>query len=786
MTIHNYVLSLQVIKDVIHMKKLVLATFLVLFSLISIGQKVKHVSLDYNMDNFELRQDDDGNFIILSNDYDAFLKSDTLLPALPYIGCNVLIRNNESYISHICSDKKSLVQSNVMMAHNPEVIPTNMSPALRSNSMVTQYSQNSYPTVNVEYVGVNECEDYRILTFHICPFEYDVTTRKLYLRKHIDLDIRLDSFSPITSESSGRKRYSMNNIIKQMVINPDDLEGQDNPKLELRSSGNLTQQTGYEYVIVTSNQFKSTFQELANWKTRKGIRATVLTVEDIISEYSGTTKAEKIKRALADIDNLSYVLLGGDTLNIPTCMCYIGTNANTDSITPADSYYSCLGTMNWDNNGNGFYGELTDTVSLIPSLNVSRAPVSTIDDAQVFVNRIINYESSPDTTNWKNDILMCGTSLGYKENNVWHPYYVNGQSDTQKWSQMIYDQYIAPSNPNLPSWDTELTRFYDTYTDISGDETYDFNASNLQNEIAKGYTFVDVMTHGSKTTWTMEGNNNSYNRSHANNLENNGYTVITTTACLTNAFDYHTTNGYCLSHHFMNNPQSGILAYWGTSRENWYAPRSFNTLGSGATFDALTYRKLLLDRFHRMGKATTEVKIEKMASAVSLYTSNRKIWMGLNLMGDPEMPLYLSKPQTFNNVQILSVNDSLYVDAGTGDFDICFINQDDSSEYYIAREIIDSVAVFTRLNGVFDVCITKPNYIPYITACEDIYLQNTTLTGTNNYETSSAMIGSNVTNKVAQGPVVINTGSTLIKASHGAVITKDFEVKSGAEFIITN
>ena len=48
------------------------------------------------------------------------------------------------------------------------------------------------------------------------------------------------------------------------------------------------------------------------------------------------------------------------------------------------------------------------------------------------------------------------------------------------------------------------------------------------------------------------------------------------------------------------------------------------------------------------------------------------------------------------------------------------------------------------------------------------------------------MIGSNVTDKVAQGPVAINSGSTTVKASQGTTITKDFEVKSGAEFTITN
>ena len=776
------------------MKKFyILLSFLMLASLFTMGQNIKHVSLNFNTNDFKMQQDGEGNYVILSDVHDSFLKEDTLRPALPYFAFNVLIGSKEQYDSHVCSKTKSLLQNNITMAQNPKAIPTNMLPPANWTKSAISYSQRIYPTEFVEYAGMNECDGYRVLSFHVCPFEYDVTAKKLYLRNHIGLDINLKP-SPFTSRTRTGNRAAVRNTIRQMVINPEDLDEQQ-LSAGNRSNNCLTKQTGFEYIIVTSDQFKNTFQELANWKNRKGIRSKVLTVEHIDTTYTGSTTKEKIKRALADIDSLSYVLLGGDTLNVPTCMVYIGYyDANTDSVTPADVYYSCLGAMNWDSNGNGLNGEIgevNDTISLIPVITVSRAPVSTINDARVFVDRIINYESAPDTTNWKNDILMCGNTLGYKENNIWYPYYVSGQSDAQIWSQMTYNQYINPSNPTFPSWSGELTRLYDTYSDISGDGTYDFNVPNLQTELSKGYTFVDVKTHGNKIGWQLE-NYNFYYWYKANELENCGSTIITTTACQTNAFDFnnmqYTTPRHCLSQHFINNPQSGILAYWGTSRENWYRPRQTNSLYLGDVFNALTYRKIIEDKFHRLGKAAKEVKIEKMSEAIdySYYSSERKIWMGLNLMGDPEMPVFLSKPEKFQNVSIQFVNDSIYVDAGVGGFDICFINQNDSTDYYIARDIADSVAAFGRLNGVFDVCITKPDYIPYTTTCGTTYLQDITLAGMKTYETGKAIIGSDVTNIVAHGPVVINSGNTTVKAIHGATITKDFEVKLGAEFTITN
>lgn len=747
--------------------------------MLSIGQSIKHISLSFNKDDFEFKQDLSGIFYIVPKQYEYFLQSNTLLPALPYIGYNILISNTDLYDTITFSCSKTLIQSDVLMSPNPVEIPTNILYSSKSSNLPVSYEQKIFPNQYVEYAGMDESEGYRLLSFHICPFEYDAVTRNLYLRTSIDIDIRLKHSSSVSKSMVHRGDGSkVKEFIRNIIINPEELEKQDLTATRTVTNSGLFRQSGYEYIIVTSNQFKNAFQELTSWKSRKGIRSKVITVEEIDTTYSGATKQEKIKRAIANIDSLSYILLGGDTINVPTCMCYIGkddTGQNADSITPADVYYACLETMNWDRNGNGFYGELNDSVSLIPSRVVSRAPVSTIEDAQVFVNRIINYESAPDTTNWQDNILMSGASINSIE---------NGESDTQIWSQLMYNRYIAnPSHPS--SWYGVRTQFYDTYTDMSNDGTYEFSASNLQSELAKGYTFVDVMTHGMENAWKMEGSNPTYNYSNASALINSGYTIITTTACSTNAFDYHTTSQKCLSQHFINNSQSGILAYLGTSRENWFSNKLYN-IGVGTSFNGLTYYRLFDDKYHRMGNAITAVKLGKASSASKKYNSTRKVWMGLNLMGDPEMPVFLSRPQYFHNVDIQFVNDSIYVNAGTEGFDICFINQSDSTDYYIARNIPDSVVVFCRLNGVFDVCLTKPGYVPYFTICRNTYLQNVTLASTKNYESEYVMIGSNVTNKIAQGPVVINSGNTMVKASHGATITKDFEVRQGAEFIITN
>ena len=757
-----------------------------LFSLFSFGQSIKHISISFDMNDFNVVQDEYGDIVISSSLHNYSLKSDTLLPALPYIGYNVLVKNEESFSSLTCSSSKIIIRKSVMMARNPEVIPTNVAPSSVGRNESFAYEQKTYPLQYAEYAGKDDCCGYRILTFLVCPFEYNAKTKTLYFRKTIDLDIHLNGSTSKTSLRVGSKNEEkLREIIRRMIVNPEDLEDGDVALARAESNNRLIKQTGYEYVIVTSNKLKDVFQQLASWKNRKGIRSKVITTEEIYSTYEGATKQEKIKRALADIDNLSYVLLGGDTTQVPTCMCYIEREQEYDSITPADVYYSCLGTMNWDKNGNGFYGEIKDSISTIPSLNVSRIPAFSVSVAQDIVSTIMEYEGNPDTIGWKDNILMAGTSMGYIDNSHrWFPFYNNGLSDTQIWSQMMYDLYINPSGDQKPSWKGERTRFYDTYTDISGDASYDFNVENLRKELCKGYTFVDVMTHGGPTSWRMEDVHSHFEIS-STHFYNDGYTIITTTACHTNAFDYKEGGQICLSRKFLNHHGNNILAYLGTSRENWYAPKNIESTILSAQYDGMTYNKIIGEKYHRIGKAVTLVKEHRRPTIVNRYCYDRKIWMGLNLLGDPEMPVFLSKPQNFQNVDVQIVNDSIFIDAGTDGFDICFINQNDSSDYFIARDITNSVVSFERLNGEYDICITKPGYIPYFTTCNCLYLQNNTLSGTNTFKSKKAMIGSNVTNKVDHGSVVINSGKTTIKAKE-TTISKDFEVKKGAVLVITN
>ncbi|MEJ2356354.1 MAG: C25 family cysteine peptidase, partial [candidate division WOR-3 bacterium] len=66
-------------------------------------------------------------------------------------------------------------------------------------------------------------------------------------------------------------------------------------------------------MIITVDSFKTAFQELADWKTKKGIPAKVVTIDSIYNEYTGADNAEKVRNFIKDVNSswgTIWILLG--------------------------------------------------------------------------------------------------------------------------------------------------------------------------------------------------------------------------------------------------------------------------------------------------------------------------------------------------------------------------------------------------------------------------------------------------------------------------------------------
>lgn len=651
-----------------------------------------------------------------------------------------------------------LVRSNITVEQAQLPVTTDSMDVQTVSSRSVTYQSGVYPTSNCIFSGKNVRNNGSVVHFLLSPFIYNTDEKKLYFVDTFKLTIKTtDDFA-----LSEFPEYTIDpDMLKDFLINPDELSSieSDIPVLGER----------IDYIVLTNNKLKNAFSPLVSWKKKKGIYTKIVTIEEIESLYEGSDTPLKIKKYLDyryRNNGLRYVLLGGDDSIVPARMCYSECGDRSCQM-PSDMYYGCFnGNFEWDANGNGIYGENNDDIDFMPSIYVTRVPVRQPSHVTAFVNKLLEYERNP---KWNNRILTAGIKL--------FTYGENGNSDGKIKGDIIYDNYINPQ------WNGTRFSFYDTYTDNPAGASYDVTAENVAKELSNGYAFMQMNTHGGQTSWTTE--RGPYYRSSDGLLQDNiGQTVITTIACHTNAFDApesDTGTNPCLSESLIRNPDSGVVGYLGCSREGW-GKFKLNDLGASMKYEATFYKNLFASEDTHFGEVTSKAKVDNIAVS-QVDKAYRWVQLGLNPIGDPEMPLFIDTPKEFGSIDISKTGNAVMIDTGVSDCRICVMSSSDSGKkYYKVYDNIRTISL-SDLPTRCSICVCKPGYIPKcISLC---ILQNQTLTTSQTYDYDVVLVGSSVTTARTEGPVVIQSGRTEIKSSK-AYVEPTTIVKKGASFIITN
>ena len=749
-------------------------TFLLLLSALSAStQTNRTISLHFNMSDFNV-QEQDGSLYVSTSKYPMIYKEDTLAPALPYICTYILIGPDEEYTSFCTSQVEQLCLSNAFMAPNPKLISKDSDSGNHRMQDVTVFPLSTYPASIAEYTGTYDIDGQNVLGFLVCPFRYDAENKRLYLSTQIDFTLSLNSCK---TKKEGCL-YSKRRYVKDLVVNPEDESALYTYSVARNSR---TSSLPYRYLIVTRDSMKAEFQRLADWKTEKGLRAKVLTIEEIYQHFTGRNNQLKIKNALKyyyDNSNpkLHYVLLGGTKDIVPVQKCYSKVFVSGEwkfGNTVSDLFYACFKDMDWERNNDGKYGDLYDSVSLKNDIVVTRLPANNVNEAKFIVDRILDYESAPDTVGWKKEMLMCGVKmkfyLGVHENG-------DSISDAELFSDSIYSHYVAEGS----QWVGNKYRFYDTFTDNAAGAAYDVLAGNLQAELQKGYSFVNTNTHGNYISWKMENTNQDYNFIHARSLVSPRYTVIVTGACHTNNY---TTTSSCLSNSFIRNPNCGVVAYYGSSDYNIGCDIF---LGPSDYYEGWFYKKLFAGNRFRIGDAIYDSK-NYYQTNWNGYTSQRWLQLYLNGLCDPEMQVYPSKPKPIDFLEWSANANSISFYSHEPGFDVCVMSRNDNGSNFYQYTDSDlerpEPKTFSINNNTeYKFCVKSSGYVPY--RCiygANVFLQNETLSRNMNVRSNGEiMIGSNVCNDRTAGPVVVESGNSVIKSHEGITITGDFEIKQGA------
>lgn len=172
----------------------------------------------------------------------------------------------------------------------------------------------------------------------------------------------------------------------------------------------------------------------------------------------------------------------------------------------------------------------------------------------------------------------------------------------------------------------------------------------------------------------------------------------------------------------MFNPNSGILAYLGSSSNSWSLSSNY--------YLKQFYKHLLSSKDKRFANVAKNAKQEFINYNWHLSYADTYRWtiLAFNPIGDPEMFVYTSRPQKMQNVSIV-YNNYLTVDTQLEGCRICLMSlNDEGNSYY---KVYDSVrcAQFNTVDcDTLYLCITCPNYIPYQRTINNAtYIQNETI-----------------------------------------------------------
>lgn len=680
---------------------------------------------DFNIERY------DSVVVITPNTIDYMFEDDTSKPAIPFMIYKEQF--NGTYIDgsfDVQIEEMTLIMSDVYIAPNTP----SFSDSVINNTETILYTDSIYPASAPMVYRFSSWtgEDFNNIFFGVSPFVYDAKNRTLYFISSLQYTYSVEPFM----ESTGSE-----------------------------SSSEL------DYLIVTSAALKDAFTPLKNWKTKKGVKTEIITVEEINTNYAEfVTAQERIKNCIYDYyldKGIKWVLLGGDVNIVPAQPCYV-RYGNEFATVVSDLYYATFdGVFNWNADGDSRYGEAEDRMNLYPNVYLSRLPLDDSEQVSEYVNKLLLYEKSPSMDGWLDKMLMMGSFLFSNEDK--NPY----RSDAHYKGEKVFSKYVQPYAPNI------VKRYlYDTGNNLG--YTGKMTRTNIINSINEEQPqFLLMLTHGEDDKWSADGVD--FSEFDARNLKNtNKPMVVATIACHTNNFATSS-----LSESFIQNKFGGAIAYFGSSSYGW-GPKEYDSFGNSLYMCAYFWKELFTGNNHF---ADVAHRAKEYLIPVKFNYKTTELWMQLsmNTVGDAEVPIYTRTPSVINDAEIHVYPTTVSVTtASQTNIAITSTNDNGNSIYKTANATSYSYNASTPLS----VCLTRKNHVPLLIegggiyesmgyAC--LYLQNAKFpSSSTTYHSENAYIGNNSGGNV----VVENSGKLVIDSDINTVVFGGLHCKKGGKLVI--
>jgi hypothetical protein len=595
-----------------------------------------------------------------------------------------------------------------------------------ADSVSVEIDPPASTNIRAEILGNYSFGKNRIVNLKVYPSSFNPEgSKEVPVR---DLKIKL-AFSPafgLEVNKPSRDPYSdkiINRAVESIIDNKEDI-----PAYYYKSftenylstgKSTLRQVDCSPYIVITADSLKGAFQPLIHWITRKGIRATVISVDTILAHYSGDPisgiydSAGAIRGFLVDKypEGLQWVLLGGSEDIVPVRYGYSTGDHEVDRTPPTDLYYSDLN-GNWNVDGDEFYGEFADdSVDPYPELFVGRLPCNNHLEINNWVSKVLSYERNPgngDPSYLKRVFWTGADELRTAPNYIIE--YGAFPSDFTHDTTMLEEEYgIHPRGSEVIARMKNCYGWFNLYGHGGLDNLVvscpGGNHPSLDRDFVVSLDTCDAYFHANH--W---GNNVEPGNGIDSLITKDSYGIMYVSSCFQAAFDmehfaiFDDYYGPSLGEAFTLLPERGGVAFLGFTRAI-----EFSTV---LHFDLLDV--LFNDSITNIGVVEALAKVENYS---------HKTWLSHTLFGDPLMPIWTDVPES------LTVFFQEFIPPGLRSFGITVMDKgvpvkdayvclwkDDEVYETGFTNVVGSLTldVYPETEGIMLLTVTKDNFIPYL------------------------------------------------------------------------
>lgn len=223
-----------------------------------------------------------------------------------------------------------------------------------------------YPEKIARISGIQNYRSLAMGSLQVTPFQYNPVQKVLKFYTEITYRVTFNNkegFIKANDLSGNFKKMAPNLVLNNQVLKRD---------IKAKTVKTRKSQTSVDYIMLTHTKYREAAENLATWK-----RQTGQNVELIVKENWLPSDVKSTIHSLYDtsVPRPDYFLIIGDHEDVPGEIHY----SPDDESFSSDLYYACM---------NGPY-------DYTPDMAHGRLSVSTAEEAEIVVNKIISYESSP-------------------------------------------------------------------------------------------------------------------------------------------------------------------------------------------------------------------------------------------------------------------------------------------------------------------------------------------------------------------------------------------------------